>query len=579
MSANTNGLPPDVILPVNPMAVSKKDEPVYEEVRDGWRETFETISFVVFLVLMLKAFVAEAYVIPTGSMATTLLGDHMFLECPRCGQKYGVNASNGGEHLEQVQQDGGKKMLKLEGCCQNCQFVISNPAESVEGGDKVLVLKPVFDMFKPHRHDSVVFKYPLGPQKDFGAYNYIKRLWGLPGEKLAIWGGDVYLAEKTGDKETLSIIRKAPDKMLRMRRLVNNNDLINPGYNPPLNTSWQPLNEKLDAPAAGATAWEPADHGKIWTGMSKGEGMQWLRYQHQFQPINRDGKPLGNPPVDGPHLITNYMAYNHMENRFQQSDEDWVGDLMIESEVEVQDSKGQFVLQLRKGVVIAEARFNLETGKCTVVVLKNGKEISSREESTVVNSKGRHLVRFANFDQRLTVWVGSRLIFGDGMEYPDLSDEERGPRLNDFLPASIGVDQAKVVVRKLSLWRDIYYSRDPQLLDASVSPDALAISKTEFRELAAKGDLSSIRRNAWLPYYPAAVKIGENTGGMGLPAFYPKADPTHPSDRFNADEFFMLGDNSLASQDSRYWGQVPQRMLLGQAIWVYWPFRNFASIR
>ena len=137
-------------------------------------------------------------------------------------------------------------------------------------------------MFKPHRHDSVVFKYPGGPpqfpggpkdggpQKDFGAYNYIKRLWGLPGEKLAIWGGDVYLVEKTGDKETLNIIRKAPDKMLRMRRLVNNNDLVNPGYNPPLNTSWQPLSEKLEAPAAGATAWESADYGKIWTGMPKG---------------------------------------------------------------------------------------------------------------------------------------------------------------------------------------------------------------------------------------------------------------------------------------------------------------------
>ena len=63
--------------------------------------------------------------------------------------------------------------------------------------------------------------------------------------------------------------------------------------------------------------------------------------------------PVGYPPVDSPHLITNYMAYNHMENRFQQSDEDWVGDLMIEAEVEVQDSKGQFVLQL-KGVVVAE---------------------------------------------------------------------------------------------------------------------------------------------------------------------------------------------------------------------------------
>ena len=41
---------------------------------DGTREIIETIVFVVVLVLLLKSFVAEAFVIPTGSMATTLLG-------------------------------------------------------------------------------------------------------------------------------------------------------------------------------------------------------------------------------------------------------------------------------------------------------------------------------------------------------------------------------------------------------------------------------------------------------------------------------------------------------------------------
>lgn len=561
-------LPSDTVPP-------KKDEPLYEEVRDGWRETFETISFVVFLVLMLKAFVAEAYVIPTGSMATTLLGDHMHLECPRCKQKYTVNASNGGERLEQVQQDGGRKLLKLEGCCPNCQYVISNPAESVDGGDKVLVLKPIFDMFKPNRHDTVVFKYPITPQKEFGAYNYIKRLWGLPGEKLALWGGDVYLVEG----EQLKILRKPPDKMLRMRRLVNDNELLNPTFNPPLVTSWSPVSEKLEPTPAEQSAWEPANNGTIWASKPKEGEMQWLRYQHQFEPVRRDGSPARFPPVKGPHLITNFMAYNHGEGRFNQEALDWVGDLMTEAEVEVQDTKGQFILQLKKGVLNAEARFNLETGKCTVVLMKEGKEISTHEGATSINSKGKHLVRFANFDQRLTVWVGSKLIFGDGIEYGDLKESERGPRLADFLPASLGVQNARVVVRKLSIWRDIYYSRDPNELDASVNQDALMIRTEEFRELAKQGDLYTIQRAAWLPYYPGSIKIKDELGGMGTPRFYPRVDANHPSDRFNEDEYFMLGDNSLASEDSRRWGQVPQRMLLGQAIWVYWPWRSFASIR
>ena len=37
------------------------------------------------------------------------------------------------------------------------------------------------------------------------------------------------------------------------------------------------------------------------------------------------------------------------------------------------------------------------------------------------------------------------------------------------------------------------------------------------------------------------------------------------------DSFFVLGDNSASSQDSRYWGFVPKNNVLGKAILIYWP--------
>ncbi len=37
------------------------------------------------------------------------------------------------------------------------------------------------------------------------------------------------------------------------------------------------------------------------------------------------------------------------------------------------------------------------------------------------------------------------------------------------------------------------------------------------------------------------------------------------------DSYFVLGDNSSSSKDSRYWGFVPKENLLGQALVIYWP--------
>lgn len=48
------------------------------------------------------------------------------------------------------------------------------------------------------------------------------------------------------------------------------------------------------------------------------------------------------------------------------------------------------------------------------------------------------------------------------------------------------------------------------------------------------------------------------------------------SDEVNLTEsqYFAMGDNSFNSFDSRYWGPVPERNLLGPATVVYWPFTS-----
>jgi signal peptidase I len=43
--------------------------------------------------------------------------------------------------------------------------------------------------------------------------------------------------------------------------------------------------------------------------------------------------------------------------------------------------------------------------------------------------------------------------------------------------------------------------------------------------------------------------------------------------------YFVLGDNSASSQDSRYWGFVPRKNILGKAILIYWPLQRIRIIK
>lgn len=123
ISAEPMPMPPiPILVPPTPKPVptqtgtGKKDEP-----KDTFRELLETIVFVVVLVLMLKTFLAEAFVIPTGSMADTLLGYHHKATCQQCGKENLVNAS------DEADPQRGEPARVTSFKCQNCQFL--NPLQ------------------------------------------------------------------------------------------------------------------------------------------------------------------------------------------------------------------------------------------------------------------------------------------------------------------------------------------------------------------------------------------------------------------------------------------------------------------
>lgn len=43
--------------------------------------------------------------------------------------------------------------------------------------------------------------------------------------------------------------------------------------------------------------------------------------------------------------------------------------------------------------------------------------------------------------------------------------------------------------------------------------------------------------------------------------------------------YFVLGDNSSSSRDSRYWAFAPKKNLIGKVIFIYWPLQRMKVIK
>jgi signal peptidase I len=154
----------------------KEDYPAmrYNPTVAGIINTLQWLLIAFILALVFRAYEMEAFRIPTGSMAETLRGAHYHLRCVRCGYEYDV---------------GGDSIVVPRPSCPSCSYLVpEGTVIPISNGDRIVVLKCIYQFCEPRRWDVVVFKNPLNPSDSF-----IKRLIAGPGERVEIIDGDIYI--------------------------------------------------------------------------------------------------------------------------------------------------------------------------------------------------------------------------------------------------------------------------------------------------------------------------------------------------------------------------------------------------
>lgn len=396
------------------------------------RENIEAFSVAIMGAVFLKFFAIEAFAIPTSSMQPTLMGS----------EEAGVH-------------------------------------------DRLLVDKTRYTFGDPQRWDVAVFRYPL--QKN---QNYVKRVVGLPGERITVGGGNVFLCAEDG---SIDEVLRRPD-----------------GLQEYLWKEVYPLRREVAGSASGGVdKWWRGQPSRSWK--TDGETLvltptgklDTLRFQVP------GGGDLDNDVADGYPVevskdIKSKTAYQPHTAAAQ--------DVRLSATIRASDTPQLLALELSLRPSEGEgqeARLEIREGKGYLLIRQGGKEIGGTPEgfSLELAAGTATELSLARCDDRLIAWKDGEIV-GDldfGKAHPNLRITSGLAKLEGKTPSSgasvLITGGGEVRVDDLRIERDIHY----YLLD--------------------EGPMGHIM----------------GPGGSFL---------------IPPDHYFMMGDNTLQSVDSRGWQAI-----------------------
>jgi signal peptidase I len=500
------------------------------------RQTAEFLVSLGLLVALSRAFLAEGFVIETGSMAPCLRGRHLVPTCPDCGCQTAVD----GNH------DRGSAT------CSNCGSVrLRTSGLPTNEGDQLLVDRMAFELRTPRRWEVVVFRNPLRAREPF-----VKRVVGLPGESVQVRGGDLFINGRRAAK-SLEVFRS-------MAVLVNSTE-----YTVADDPDWQ-RRWTADDPAA----WTVADNrfesqlSDDWSGLTyrhwiRRGGVHGTSVALPEWPANVLEPSFGDRPVrfdrqsgrlisDGAmpasvrenlldndlpenvrsaierlywasHVaqITDMCAYNPGS---QVSARNVCRDLLLSCQFQRTNTGGAVAFEITRPPHLVRVEVDFAGGE--VRLIESGETKPSTTVPLPTALSGPAMTRPAEVElavvdgvvhfavnQRLVLTSPLRNDEGAEPEEPRTSAEKQAA----WRPARVFTRNLQATLTDLRLFRDVYYTR------------------------------------------------GQKGRGVDSPV------------KLREDEFFVLGDNSPASQDMRDWPAataVRREDLLGKPFLVHLPSRR-----
>jgi len=445
----------------------------------GLRRFVEASILFVIAVLTVRSLALEPFGVPTGSMAMTMVGNHKTCTCPRCGFRVVVGSGSNGKP-----DSAAAERAYASAWCPNCgrgDLHLERIPETV--GDRLLVDKNTFDLRRPRRWEVAVFRNPSDMSKP-----YVKRVVGLPGERVQVRGGDIYINDQ--------LARKTLAESRPMRVLI-----FDQKFQPPSGWAVRWLRGDGAAPKFGReksspTADEYVDGPNLrWPASAPDAEYRWVVYRHWLLDEDRE------------EVIRDWFAYN---GAALQQELNEVHDFSVEFDVEVGSGLGALALKLTDGRDNVTAEIPVSgPGESSDVVKLSGVEILPSAVPGVCLKPGQtHHVEFAFVDRRVMLAIDGKEAFAP-VDLPPVATRRGVSR-----PVSIGTKGAPMTVRGFRLFRDVHYT---------------------------------------------------SGGRNGVHEAWPLA----------SDEYFLLGDNSANSEDSRFWQRpgVPERNFLGHPLLLHQPSR------